>query len=177
MKLCLNESMRILYFTAGQNLELRELREQLVRIPEVLTEIKKTKGFSRDPVLAFLSCDSNWLPWVRVVQRGIQARLRRQGFKYSGLMRRDQLEGDKLQTLLLPMLQAKDHVEFYVVGPGYDDLHLHIKRLQNEFRLSCDVTFCDVIGVDPKLTWFWAELRKKDGRKAPRQEETDAAYH
>lgn len=169
--------MKILYFTEGRSLESRELREQLARIPEVLSEIKKMKGCKLQPLLSFLDCGSNYQPWVRVVQRGILSRLRKSGFKYSALIRREMLSDEKLQAQLLSMMQSRSQIEFYVIGPGYDNLHLLIKKIQNEFSLDCEVIFNDVIGSDPRLTWFWAEVRKSDGRKIHDNLSADAAYH
>jgi hypothetical protein len=169
--------MKILYFTEGQTLESRELREQLARIPEVLSEIKKHKGCKLQPLLSFLECGSNYQPWVRLVQRGLLARLRKTGFKYSGLIRREILSDERLEAQLLSMMQSRSQIEFHVIGPGYDNLHLLIKKIQNEYQLDCEVIFSDVIGSDPRLTWFWAELRKSDGRKNRDNSSVDAAYH
>ena len=169
--------MKILYFTEGKSLESRELREQLARIPEVLSEIKKFKGCKLQPLLSFLDCGSNYQQWVRVVQRGILARLRNTGFKYSGLIRREILSEDRLQAQLLSMMQSRSQIEFHVIGPGYDNLHLIIKKIQNEYQLDCEVIFNDVIGSDPRLTWFWRELRKSDGRNNRDNSSVDAAYH
>lgn len=172
-----NRNMKLVYFTDGGSLKSRELREQLARIPEVLTEIKKVGWCSGQPLLAFLDSDENWPVWVRVVQRGLMARLKKQGVKYSGLVRRENLEGDKLHAFLLPLLQSKSEIEIIVIGPGYDDLHLHVKKLQNEFRLSCHVSFSDSIGIDRKLTWFWAEVRRDDGVRKREKTSIDASYH
>ena len=169
--------MKILYFTEGGSLESRELREQLARIPEVLSEIKKCKTCKLQPLLSFLDCGSNYQPWVRVVQRGLLARLRKSGFKYSGLIRREIMMEDRLYAQLLSMMQSRSQVEFHVIGPGYDNLHLLIKKIQNENQLDCEVIFSDVIGSDPRLTWFWAEVRKSDGRKNRDNSSVNAAYH
>ena len=169
--------MKIVYMTEGSSLKSRELRSQLARIPEVLSEIKKVAWCTGQPLLAFLEADENWSVWVKVVQRGLLQRLKKQGLKYSGLVRRENLTGDRLHAFLLPLLQSKNEIEIVVIGPGYDDLHLHIKKLQDEFRLNCHVSFSDSIGIDRKLTWFWAEVRKPEGSKSRNSDSANAAYH
>lgn len=169
--------MKLVYLTDGNNLKSQELRRQLARIPEVLSEIKKVNWCGGQPLLAFLNSDESWSVWVRVVQRGLLNRFKKQGHKYSGLVRRENLVGDKLEAFLLPLLQSKGEIEIIVIGPGYDDLHLHVKKLQKEFHLNCHVSFSDSIGIDPKLTWFWAEVRKTDGIVNREKSSIDASYH
>ncbi|MFN8847161.1 MAG: hypothetical protein ACK5V3_15805 [Bdellovibrionales bacterium] len=169
--------MKLIYMTEGNSLQSRELRSQLARIPEVLSEIKKVAWCNGQPLLAFLEADNNWAVWVRVVQRGLFQRLKKQGFKYSGLVRRENLMGDRLHAFLLPLLQSKREIEIVVIGPGYDDLHLHVKKIQDEFRLNCHVSFSDSIGIDRKLTWFWAEVRKSDSPKRQGLDDINASYH
>lgn len=166
--------MKILYFTAGQTLESRQLRQQLARIPEVLSEIKKQKGCRLQPLLSFLDCGDQYQFWVRVVQRGLLSRLRKNKFQYAGLIRRDLMSDEKLQAHLLSLMQSRSRIEFHVIGPGYDNLYRIIKDLQNEWQLDCEVIFTDVIGSDPRLTWFWREMRKDQNNEKP---SIDAAYH
>lgn len=165
--------MKLLYFTEGQTLHDRSLREQLVRIPEVLSEIRKTKWQSQDPVMAFLELQGDAKEWVRIVQRALFLRLRKRGFKYAGLVKRERLSAEKLEAWLISLLQAKSFLEIYVIGPGFDDLHLHLRRLMKELRIQCDVCFIDIIGNDSKLTWFWSEIRKPMAN----HEDNIAAYH
>lgn len=139
------------------------VRQQVIRIPEVLSEIRKVKWPCADPVTAFLSFQGSPEMWVEIVQRGLFQRLRKSGFKYSGLIKRKRWpSADQLEAVLLPILQARSEIEIFVIGPSFDDLHVHIRHLQNKYRLSCDIVFCEVIGADRKLSWFWPELRKAD---------------
>lgn len=155
----------------------RKMREQVLRIPEVLSEIRKVKWPCADPVMAFLYLQGSFEAWVDTVQRGLFLRLKKSGFKYSGLIKRKRLlEKDQLVSTLLPILQAKSEIEIYVIGPSFDDLHRHIRELQDSFRLNCDVIFCEVLARDPKLRWFWTELRGESAPQLP-PEEVAASLH
>ncbi len=163
--------MKLLYFTLGASLLDEQVRRQLVRIPEVLSEIRKVKLQSKlhgnDPVMAFLGLNDlknrnlkgSFEDWVAVVQKGLFARLRKSGFKYSGLFKRARLQTvPSLESVFVPLLQSKSAIEIYVVGPGFDDLKAQIDRIQKNFSLNCDVVFIDVISQDSKLRWFWSEI-------------------
>ena len=163
--------MKLLYFTLGTSLLDEQMRRQLVRIPEVLSEIRKVKMQPKlqcqDPVMAFLGLNDfkntnlkgSLEDWVTVVQKGLFNRLRKSGFKYSGLFKRSRLEQNgSLESVFVPLLQSKPMIEVYVIGPGFDDLKTHLDRIQKNFRLNCDVVFVDVISQDSKLRWFWSEI-------------------
>ena len=163
--------MKLLYFTLGTSLLDEQVRRQLVRIPEVLSEIRKVKLQAKlqnqDPVMAFLGLNDfrnshlkgSLEDWVEVIQKGLFTRLRKSGFKYSGLFKRKRLLSiPSLESVFVPLLQTKSVIEIYVVGPGFDDLKSHVERIQKNFQLSCDVVFIDVISQDPKLRWFWSEI-------------------
>jgi hypothetical protein len=163
--------MKLLYFTLGTSLLDEQVRRQLVRIPEVLSEIRKVKLqaklHSQDPVMAFLGLNDfkntnlkgSLEDWVAVVQKGLFNRLRKSGFKYSNLFKRSRLQTNhSLESVFVPLLQSKSSIEVYVVGPGFDDLKAQLDRIQKTFRLNCDVVYIDVISQDTKLKWFWSEI-------------------
>jgi hypothetical protein len=165
--------MRIIYFTLGRALLDEHIRHQLVRIPEVLSEIKKVKFETQktvqDPVLAFLSLTEkpsalspiHFEDWVQVIQKGLFLRLRKAGFKYGGSFRRNRMTQQRsLESTLVPLLEARDQLEIWVIGPGFDDLEAQIQKIKERYRLYCEVTFVDVIDQDRKLKWFWAEIRQ-----------------
>lgn len=142
-----------------------------MRIPEVLSEIRKVKLQAKlqnqDPVMAFLGLNDfknanlkgSFEDWVAVVQKGLFSRLRKSGFKYSGLFKRARLQSSlSLESVFVPLLQSKSSLEIYVIGPGFDDLKTHIEKIKKKFHLHCDVMFIDVISEDKKLRWFWAEI-------------------
>lgn len=160
-----------MYFTLGTSLLDEQVRRQLVRIPEVLSEIRKVKLQaklqSQDPVMAFLGLNDlkntnlkgSLEDWVAVVQKGLFNRLRKTDFKYSGLFKRSRLNShSSLESVFVPLLQSKSMIEIYVVGPGFDDLKTHIDRIQKSFHLNCEVVFVDIISQDSKLRWFWSEI-------------------
>lgn len=163
--------MRLLYFTLGTSILDEQVRRQLVRIPEVLSEIRKVKLQpklqNQDPVMAFLglndlksvSVRGSLQDWVSIVQKALFLRLRKTGFKYSGLFKRSKLDQSlSLESVFVPLLQSKSMIEIYVVGPGFDDLKSQIDRIQKSFKLNCDVMYVDVISQDSKLQWFWDEI-------------------
>jgi hypothetical protein len=167
--------MKLLYFTLGNSILDEQIRRQLVRIPEVLSELRKMKIQSKshgyDAVMAFLGLNDiqnserkgdikgSFEDWVQVVQRGLFLRLRKTGFKYSGLIKRGRLNSQlSVESTLLPLLQSKNFIEIYVVGPGFDDLKMVIADIQKKYRLQCEVEFIDIIHEDKKLHWFWSEI-------------------
>lgn len=151
--------MKLVYFTTGEALKDRRVREQVLRIPEVLSEVKKVKKACADNVQAFLNLKGGLEEWVAIVQKGLFLRLKNTGFKYSGLVKRGRWpQEDQLEGVLLPILQAKQEIEIFVIGPGFDDLHMHIRKIQKKYRLSCEVVFCEIIHNDRRLQWFWPEL-------------------
>jgi hypothetical protein len=163
--------MKLLYFTLGTSLLDEQVRRQLIRIPEVLSEIRKVKlqpkFRGQDAVMAFLGLNDlsqpnlkgNLQDWVAVVQKGLFNRLRKSGLKYSGLFKRNRMTSN-LENIFVPLLQSKSKIEIYVIGPGFDDLKTQIDRIQKKFRLNCDVVLIDVISQDPKLKWFWSGVTK-----------------
>ncbi len=170
--------MKLLYFTSGTSLLDEQVRRQLVRIPEVLSEIRKVKLPAKlqcqDPMMAFLGLNDiknthlkeAFQDWVAVVQKGLFARLRKTGFKYSSLFKRTRLEDSmSLENLFVPLLQSKPRIEIYVVGPGFDDLKIHLDRIQKNLKLNCDVILIDVISQDSKLRWFWSEIANPNSQK------------
>lgn len=181
--------MRLLYFTLGTSILDEQVRRQLVRIPEVLSELRKVKLQpklqNQDPVMAFLglndlknvSVRGSLQDWVSIVQKALFQRLRKTGFKYSGLLKRAKLnQGLSLESVLVPLLQSKSMIEIYVVGPGFDDLKTHIDRIQKSFKLNCDVVYIDVISQDSKLHWFWDEI-VEDTPKGPQFLAADISRH
>lgn len=181
--------MKLLYFTSGNSLLDEQVRRQLVRIPEVLSEIRKVKLqgklHNHDPVMAFLGLNDfnstnlkgSFEDWVVVVQKGLFARLRKSGFKYSGLFKRNRLQTiPSLEGVFVPLLQQKSAIEIYVIGPGFDDLKTQLDRIQKNFHLACDVVFIDVISQDPKLRWFWADI-VEDTLHIPIKVELDLLRH
>lgn len=165
--------MKLIYFTEGLALKDRKVREQVLRIPEVLSEIRKVKWHCADPVMSFLYLEGNFEAWVDTVQRGLFIRLKKSGFKYSGLIKRKRFRSDdQIEAALVPILQSKREIEIYVIGPSFDDLHRHIRDVQQKHRVNCDVTFGEVIAVDTKLSWFWTELK---GEQAPRSGDKELA--
>lgn len=165
--------MKLLYFSSGEALKDLRVREQVLRIPEVLSEIKKHKSPCADNVQAFLNLQGGLEVWVEVVQRGLFQRLKSKNFRYSGLVKRSRWpKGEQLEAILLPILQSKSEIEIFVIGPGFDDLHVHIQKLQRKHRLNCEVIFCEVIHNDRKLSWFWTEIADE-----PNAPILDAALH
>ncbi len=173
--------MKLLYFTEGHSILDEQIRRQLVRIPEVLSEIRKVKMQSKihgqDAVLAFLGLNDpqgrglqgSWEEWAPVIQRGLFMRLRKAGFKYSGLLKRSRLNSRlSLESVFLPLLESKNVIEIYVVGPGFDDLKTLLDELKKKYRLHCEISFVDVIREDKKLHWFWREVLENAASPHPK---------
>lgn len=179
--------MRILYFTDGAGIDLLGIRESVLRIPEVLTSLRRGQEQSRYvdlmQVMTLPDEDFRQVPTVlrtfliNLVQRGLHQRwtnrdqradliLRKINFRSFEDIKNEVLnfvnakrDGRNVATQDLHLLHFFDHVEITIIGPGYDEIEIWLRR-EISSRSNIKVLVKDVIASDPQLDWFWPQVRE-----------------
>lgn len=179
--------MRILYFTDGAGIDLQGIRESVLRIPEVLTSLRRgqeqAKYVDLMQVMSLPDEDFRLVPSVlrtyliNLVQRGLHQRWINRDHRADLVLRRincrsydevkaeiasfirAKLDGRAVATKDLHLLHFFDHVEITIIGPGYDEIELWLRR---EVAVLGDVKVSvkDVIDSDPQLDWFWPQVKE-----------------
>lgn len=186
--------MRILYFTDGAGIDLLGIRESLLRIPEVLASLRRGQEQNRYvdlmQVMSLPDEDFRQVPMVlrsyliNLVQRGLHQRwinrdhradliLRRINFRSGEAVKNEMVSfirgksaGCEVATKDLHLLHFLSRVEVTIIGPGYDEIELWLRR---EMALSSPVKvqIKDVIAADPQLDWFWPQVRETVAQEIP----------
>jgi hypothetical protein len=178
--------MRILYFTDGAGIDLLGIRESVLRIPEVLTSLRRGQEQARYvdlmQVMSLSDGEFRQIPSVlrtlliNLVQRGLHQRWVNRDQRADLILRRinhrslDELKnvvhnfinakvaGASVATKDLHLLHFMDKVEITVIGPGYDEVEFWLRK-QVATRKDIEVQIKDVIAADPNLEWFWPQVR------------------
>jgi|GEM_PF-1106721 len=179
--------MRILYFTDGAGIDLHGIRESLLRIPEVLTSLRRGQEQARYvdlmQVMSLPDEDFRLVPGVlrtyliNLVQRGLHQRWINRDHRADLILRRinyrcfediknevlrfirSKAEGHKVPTENLHLLHFLSHVEITIIGPGYDEIEIWLRR-EISTKGDIKVLIKDVIASDPQLDWFWPQVRE-----------------
>lgn len=180
--------MRILYFTDGAGIDLLGIRESVLRIPEVLTSLRRGQESARYVDLMQVMClpdeDFRLVPSVlrnyliNLVQRGLHQRwinrdhradliIRRINHRSFADIKREVLNfirtksdsGKSVATQDLHLLHFLSHVEITIIGPGYDEIEIWLRR-EIANKSDVKVLIKDVIASDPQLDWFWPQVRE-----------------
>lgn len=177
--------MRILYFTDGAGIGLGEIRSSLLRVPEVLTSIRQAQEQVRYvDLLTVMNMDEEDFSkiaaglrslLINACQRGLHQRWVNRGFEADLILRRIHYRNsqdlkDQLHQFLrkktedfavaaekLHLLHFLNSVEVTIIGPGYDELEMFIRR-EVASRQDIKVLVKDVIDSDPALAWFWPQV-------------------
>lgn len=179
--------MRILYFTDGAGIDLLSIRESVLRIPEILTSLRRgqeqTRYVDLMQVMSLSDEDFRQVPAVlrsfliNLVQRGLHQRwinrdqradliLRRINYRCFSEIKKDVLnfirkshQGAGVATQDLHLTHFLGHVEITIIGPGYDEIEIWLRREMRN-RGDVKVLIKDVIASDPQLDWFWPQVRE-----------------
>ena len=180
--------MRILYFTDGAGIDLLGIRESVLRIPEVLTSLRRGQESARYvdlmQVMSLPDDEFRQVPnvlrnyLINLVQRGLHQRwinrdhradliirrINHHSFtdikrEVLGFIRAKTDEESSVATQNLHLLHFLSHVEITIIGPGYDEIEIWLRR---EIATMSDVKVLikDVIASDPQLDWFWPQVRE-----------------
>lgn len=179
--------MRILYFTDGAGIDLLGIRESVLRIPEVLTSLRRGQeqaryvdlmqvmSLSDDEFRLVPSVLRNYL--INLVQRGLHQRWINRDHRADLILRRINYRSfAEIQSEVLNFLRSKrdtasvatkdlhllhflNRVEITIIGPGYDEIEMWLRR-EISTRSDIKLLIKDVIASDPQLDWFWPQVRQ-----------------
>ncbi|MGZ3771927.1 MAG: hypothetical protein ACXVCR_19385, partial [Bdellovibrio sp.] len=114
---------------------------------------------------------------INLVQRGLHQRwinrdhradliLRRINFRSFSDLKvevlsfiRSKMEVQKIATKEVRLLHFFSHVEITIIGPGYDEIEIWLRR-EISNRKDIQVLIKDVIASDPQLDWFWPQVKE-----------------
>lgn len=160
--------MKIIYFTDGSAISNLEIRQALIRIPEVLRAIRQLNDeiFEHDLVNCMQLPDQQFLfisqlvreKIIQTVQQALWRRLQLQGVRGQWVIDRKTFQDMqsvqlKLFHLISRHIDFSRKIEIIVIGPGIDPtLEKMIKVLRSsEVEHQID----EAIELDPQLNWFW----------------------
>lgn len=168
--------MNIVYFTLGSGVLVSHIREQLLRIPEVISEIKfaQLQNPDWDLMVAFMVpevfevlSESRKEFAVALIQKALFTRWMKQNHQVDVILRRafykkkEQLV-DKMAQCLTEAFDSsgvseEKKVHIYVIGPGMDELNIYLKEILQDVSKKVEIIEC--LGLDPALYWFWPKVQ------------------
>ncbi len=155
--------MTVIYFTDGQLIDDCLIRRSLLRIPEVIESLRK----SRDE---FIDCDlfmvMNETSAYRalnyhqkahlksILQNALFRRWMKNGIEPDLILKRKYYSHFNELTQVFQKLSTIDTLNVVTIGPGFDELESFLR-----LRLKvCSKPINEFISQDPHLKWFWNEI-------------------
>jgi hypothetical protein len=184
--------MRILYFTDGAGIDLFGIRQSLLRVPEVLTSLRRGQEQARyvDLMQVMSLPDEdfrlvttvlrNFL--VNLIQRGLHQRWVNRDQRADLILRRINYRSfEQIKDEVLRFMHAKENlkevatgdlhllhflkrIEITIIGPGYDEIEMWLRR-DISVRGDVQVLVKDVIAADPQLDWFWPQVKESSSHQ------------
>jgi len=158
--------MTVIYFTDGALIDDAFIRRSLLRIPEVITLLKKSENefITTDIFLAmnqqdvFLSLNFHQKSHLKtLIQTALFQRWMKLEIEPDLILRRNDYQNFSEIKELFKKLSTIEELHVVTVGPGFDELEAFL-RLQ--MRLSLN-PISDVISTDPQLNWFWKDVKNQ----------------
>ena len=177
--------MRILYFTDGAGIDLLSIRNQLLRVPEVLTSLRETQNNVRYvdlmTVMGLDEVEFKQTPkalrtlLINACQKGLHQRWVNRGHQADIIMRRinfhhlsdlkqsllacleQKLRGQAVDVSQLQLIHFIKTVEITIIGPGYDEVEIWLRK-EVAVQGSLQLKVRDIIDADPALNWFWPQV-------------------
>lgn len=159
--------MNVVYFTLGDSIADLEVRTQLLRVPEILSDLRQAQNmipgvdlismmgsqelFMKQPLefrlkLAQLLQEALFKRWKLSTQVRYDVIVERRKFTEPAEWRR----------AIKELLHQKPEFHIYVFGPGFDDFEYEISKLK--FKDPPQIFLHEVISEDPMLEWFWPSI-------------------
>lgn len=161
-----DETMTVIYFTDGALIDYVLVRRSLLRIPEVITELKQKQNefLNIDLILAMNEQEvydqlnfHQKKHLKKIIQNGLYQRWCKNNIEPDLVIKRtDYIRTDDLVGVF-QRLSTLDALNIVTIGPGFDEIE-SLLRLQ--LKISTE-PLKDVISYDPKLNWFWADLKSQ----------------
>ena len=162
----------IVYFTLGIGIREGFIRDQLIRIPEVVSEIKlaQVKNPDWDIMVSMLVQEvfetlsehrKSFL--TSLVQKALFERWQKQNIPVTHILRRAFYENKdfflKKLSQIFESLKLTDGsvVKIYVIGPGFDELNIYLQEMLQDRK--AEIQFIECLTFDPALYWFWPRVQ------------------
>ena len=158
--------MNVVYFTLGESIADIEIRTQLLRIPEVLSDLRQAQDMI--PGIDLLSMMGSQelflqqpkefrLKLAQLLQEALFKRWKLSQVKYDQIVERRKFsDSTTWRRALKEMLHQTPEFHIYVFGPGFDDLEYEISKLK--FKKPPQIFLHEMISEDPMLDWFWPSI-------------------
>ncbi|MBK9322745.1 MAG: hypothetical protein IPM97_07335 [Bdellovibrionaceae bacterium] len=158
--------MNIAYFTRGESIQDIEIRAQLLRIPEVMADLKLAQNaISNVDLVSLMGSQELFLKTpmefraklAQLLQEALYKRWKMSTVKCDAVIERRRFEIlEDWRKSLNELLQQSKEFHFYVLGPGFDDLEYEIGKIR--FKSPPQIFLHEVISEDPMLDWFWPTI-------------------
>lgn len=158
--------MTVIYFTDGALIDDVLVRRSLLRIPEVISELKKCESEFVESDLclvmneqeAFLKLNYHQRCHLKqVIQQALFQRWLKNKIEPELIIKRSDYKRMDDLISVFQRLSTIDSLNIVTIGPGFDEieslLRLQLKVCTNPIR--------DFISHDPNLNWFWKDLRSQ----------------
>jgi hypothetical protein len=158
--------MNVVYFTLGESIIDIEIRTQLLRVPEVMADLKSAQNVIPNMDLVsmmgsqdlFLKTPKEFqAKLAQLLQEALFKRWKLGMVKYDTIIERRKFSDMAVwKKAIKELLQQKSEFHFYVVGPGFDDLEYEVGKIR--FKNPPQIFLHEVISEDPMLDWFWPTI-------------------
>lgn len=158
--------MNVVYFTLGESIIDIEIRAQLLRVPEVMSDLRQAQDIAPEMDLIsimgsqelFMKMPKDFqLKLAQLLQEALFKRWKISQVKYDTTMERRKFSDSAAwRRSLKELLQKDSEFHFYIFGPGFDDLEYEIGKLK--FKSPPQIFLHEIISEDPMLEWFWETI-------------------
>ncbi|HEY8269603.1 MAG TPA: hypothetical protein VIG33_01840, partial [Pseudobdellovibrionaceae bacterium] len=163
---CYLIDMNVVYFTLGESISDIEVRAQLLRVPEVLADLRQAQNLIPNmDLLSIMGSQELFkkiskefqLKLAQLLQEALFKRWKRAEIRYDIILERRKLSDSAVwRKSLKDLLHNSAEFQIYVFGPGFDDLEYEINKLK--FKVPPQIFLHEVISEDPLLDWFWPNI-------------------
>jgi hypothetical protein len=158
--------MNVVYFTLGESIADIEIRAQLLRVPEVLADLRLAQDMIPNMDLVSVMGSQELfdqtprefqLKLAQLLQESLFKRWKLTRISYDVIIERRKFgPSEEWRKALKELLQQKDEFHFYIFGPGFDDLEYEIGKIK--FKNPPKIFLHEMISEDPMLDWFWPTI-------------------
>lgn len=158
--------MTVIYFTDGALIDYVLVRRSLLRIPEVISELKNKQGefleidlflaMNEEDVYSQLNFHQKQY-LKKIIQNGLYQRWCKNGIEPDLIIKRTDYSRTDDLVGVFQRLSTLDALNIVTIGPGFDEIE-SLLRLQ--LKISTE-PLKDAISYDPKLNWFWTDLKSQ----------------
>lgn len=158
--------MTVIYFTDGALIDDAFVRRSLLRIPEVISALRKAEKefINCDVILAmneqdvFLNLNFHQKTHIKnLIQSALFQRWMKLDVEPDLILRRVDYPVFSNLTDLFKKLSTIEELHVVTIGPGFDELE---PFLRIQMKLTSN-PISDVISTDPRLNWFWKDIKSQ----------------